>query len=45
MMQRLIGELNNRCAIVMVSHDTDYIRKVAKKLVEVDEKVTVRHAF
>lgn len=45
MVQRLIGELNSQCAIVMVSHDRSYIRQVANKVVEVDEKVTIRQAF
>ncbi|MGN0281613.1 MAG: metal ABC transporter ATP-binding protein [Prevotella sp.] len=45
MMRRLVNELNQRCAIVMVSHDTDYIKSVATKLVEVNEKVTIRHSI
>ncbi|MGM9698709.1 MAG: metal ABC transporter ATP-binding protein [Prevotella sp.] len=43
MMRQLISELNKNCATIMVSHDVDYIKSVASKLVEVDEKVTIKH--
>ena len=44
-MRSLIRELSAKCAIIMVSHDTDYIVGAANKLVEVNEKVTVRETF
>lgn len=44
-MRSLIRELSAKCAIIMVSHDTDYIVGAANKLVEVNEKVTIRETF
>ena len=43
MMRQLVSELNKKCATIMVSHDVDYIKSVASKLVEVNEKVTTKH--
>ena len=45
MMRELIHALNRQCAVVTVSHDVDYIKSVASKIVEVNEKVTIRETF
>lgn len=39
-MHDMLNSINRECAIIMVSHDTDYIRRNAKTLVYVDETIS-----
>lgn len=38
---RILEEERRRCAIVMVSHNVEYVRKTASKLIHVDKTVSL----
>lgn len=41
MMYEMIMEMNQKCTIIMVSHDNDFIKSSAKRIISVDERVEI----
>lgn len=41
MMYDMLLELNEKCTVIMVSHDTDFIQSSAKRIVSVDETLQI----